>query len=98
MIVSTPDVVALWCLSSTYVLRAGGREEAGVETTLSLGLAGRSKVGGYDGVVLGVVVELQDIANGGSDVVGREGETALADVDADRLGAGDSGESSNGKS
>lgn len=49
-------------------------------------------------MVLGVVVELQGITNGGSDVAGREGETALADVDADRLGADDSGESSNGKS
>lgn len=82
----------------TYVLSATGREEAGVETTLSLGLAGSSKIGGHNGVVLGVVVELQDVTNGGSDVVGSESETALTDVDADGLGAGDSGESSNGKS
>lgn len=91
-------MVPSYCLESTYVLRAGGGEEAGVETTLSLGLAGSSKVGGHDGVVLGVVVELQDITNGGGDVVGSEGEAALADVDADRLGAGDSRQGSNGKS
>jgi hypothetical protein len=85
-------------LLSTYVLSGGGREEARVETTLSLGLAGSSKVGSHNGVVLGVVVELQDITDSGSDVVGSESKAALTDVNADSLCAGDSGESSNGKS
>lgn len=48
-------------------------------------------------MVLGVVVELQNVADAGLDVVGGEGETALADVDADGLCAGNSGEGGNGK-
>lgn len=82
---------------ATYVLARRGREETRVETTLSLGLARSSKVGSNNTVVLGVVVELQNVADTGLDVVGGEGETALADVDADGLCAGNSGEGGNGK-
>lgn len=48
-------------------------------------------------MVLGVVVELENVADAGLDVVGAEGETTHADVDADGLCAGNSGEGGNGK-
>jgi hypothetical protein len=55
---------------ATYVLARSGGEEAGVETTLSLGLARSSKVGSNNAVVLRVVVELQNVTDSGLDVVG----------------------------
>lgn len=84
-------------LATTYVFARGSREEAGVETALSLGLARRGKVGCHNGMVNGVVMELQNVAHTGLDVVGGEVESALADVDADGLGARDSGKGGNCK-
>lgn len=68
----------------------GGRDEAGEETTVE-GNARLSKAGLRNCVVQRVVVELDVIANLSDGVVGRVGETALTDIDAEGLLGGGNG-------
>lgn len=55
------------------------------------GQARRLEAGLHDRVRLGEVVELDGVADGRLDVGRAVGEAVLADIDADRLGAGNGG-------
>lgn len=70
---------------NTYVLATGGLDEAREEAALSGRLAGVGGIAHHDAVVHGPEVELKYITNISLDVVRREGEAILGDVDADIL-------------
>lgn len=69
----------------TYILAVGGLNEAREESASRSRLAGVGGISHHDAVVHGPEVKFQYITNVGLDIIGREGEAILADIDANIL-------------